>query len=82
MNELQEALDRIFNNCEEIDNHIPIEERKCYKMLEDIKVLENGINDLQQRIDKALNMIYENYGLLDKYQIEILEDILKESDKE
>lgn len=43
---------------------------------------EETIEELQERIDKAINYIYKNYGLLDKYQIEILEDILKGSDKE
>ena len=36
---------------------------------------------LQDRIDKALKMIWDNYGLLDKYQVEMLEDILKGEDK-
>lgn len=62
MNKLQEALDRIFDNCEEIDNHNPIEEQTGYKMLEDIKLLGKGINDLQRRIDKAYELIkqYDN----------------------
>ena len=42
-----------------------------------IKVLIEENEELQERIDKAINYIYKNYGLLDKYQIEILEDILK-----
>jgi len=63
MNELQEALDRIFNNCEEINNHNPAEEQTGYKMIEDIKLLGKGINDLQQRIDKAIK-IYEECKLL------------------
>ena len=59
--ELIKAVDRIFNNCEEIDNHNPVEDRTGYKMLKDIKLLTNGINDLQQRIDKAIEYI-ENEG--------------------
>lgn len=39
--------------------------------------LMEKLEELQQRIDKAINYIYKNYGLLDKYQVEILEDILK-----
>lgn len=31
----------------------------------------------QDRIDKARKMIFDNYGVLDKYEIEILDDILK-----
>lgn len=66
--ELIKAVDRIFNNCEEIDNHNSVEDRTGYKMLEDIKLLTNGINDLQQRIDKIMEIIELNqysYG----YQI-------------
>lgn len=55
--ELIKAVDRIFNNCEEIDNHNPVEDRTGYKMLKDITLLTNGINDLQQRIDKAIEYI-------------------------
>ena len=33
--------------------------------------------DLQERIDKARKMIFDNYGVLDKYGIEMLDDILK-----
>lgn len=40
----------------------------------------NKQTEYKRRIDKAINYIYKNYGLLDKYQIEILEDILKGSD--
>lgn len=58
--ELIKAVDRIFNNCEEIDNHNPVEDRTGYKMLKDITLLTNGINDLQQRIDKAIEYIKNN----------------------
>lgn len=33
---VNEALDRLFNFCEEIDLHIPEDERTGYKMLNDI----------------------------------------------
>lgn len=33
--------------------------------------------DDKEKINKALKMIWDNYGLLDKYQIDILEDTLK-----
>lgn len=33
--------------------------------------------DDKEKINKALKMIWDNYGVLDKYQIDILEDILK-----
>ena len=32
-----DALDRIFNYCEEIDHHIPEEERTGYKMYPDVQ---------------------------------------------
>lgn len=39
-------------------------------------LLEKYFN-IQQRIYKARKMIFDNYGLLDKYEIEMLDDILK-----
>ena len=38
-----EALDRISNYCEEIDWHIPEEERTGYKMSPDIQVVKDYI---------------------------------------
>ena len=35
------------------------------------------ITNLQERIFKARKMIFDNYGVLDKYEIELLDDILK-----
>ena len=37
--EALEALQRIFNNCEEIDNHLPEEERSGYKMYSDYNII-------------------------------------------
>lgn len=42
-----------------------------------VKYDKPKIDKLQKVISEALKMIYDNYGLLDKYQVEILEDILK-----
>lgn len=36
-----ESLDRIHNYCEEIDNHIPKEERTGYKMLPDVLLISD-----------------------------------------
>lgn len=33
--------------------------------------------NLKARIFKARKMIFDNYGLLDKYELELLDDILK-----
>lgn len=38
-------------------------------------ILEN--EELKRRIGESLRMIWDNYGVLDKYGIEMLEDILK-----
>lgn len=42
--EANEALDRLFDYCEEIDNHIPEEERTGYDMLPDIQALRKFIS--------------------------------------
>lgn len=44
---VNEALDRLFNFCEEIDLHIPEDERTGYKMLNDIW----AIRDIVKRGD-------------------------------
>ena len=46
MNEIAkalEALDRIFNYCEEIDLHIPKEEQTGYDMLVDINIIREAL---------------------------------------
>ena len=43
------------------------------------QVLE--IARLKETINKARKMIFDNYGVLDKYEIEMLDDVLK-GDKE
>ena len=46
MNEIAkalEALDRIFNYCEEIDLHIPKEEQTGYDMLVDIEIIREAL---------------------------------------
>lgn len=53
-----EALDRIFNYCEEIDHHIPEEERTSYKMYPDVVKISNflrlSVSNLTERdIPKA-----------------------------
>ena len=44
---------------------------------EDYKEIYDYITNLQERIFKARKMIFDNYGVLDKYEIELLDDILK-----
>lgn len=48
------------------------------ELFEDYECFKNDCKKYKEVIDKAINYIYKNYGLLDKYQIEVLEDILKE----
>lgn len=38
-----EAMNRIFNYCEEIDWHIPEDERTGYNMLPDVQLVERYI---------------------------------------
>ena len=48
MNEITkalEALDRIFNYCEEIDLHIPKEEQIGYNMLVDINIIREALTN-------------------------------------
>lgn len=64
MNEITkalEALDRIFNYCEEIDLHIPKEEQVGYDMLVDINIIREALG-------KQTSVIEE----LEKIKTEIL----------
>lgn len=38
-----EAMERIFNYCEEIDLHLPEDERTVYNMLPDVHLVERYI---------------------------------------
>lgn len=40
-------------------------------------LLLSHIEQLEKRIYKARKMMFDNYGVLDKYEIEMLDDILK-----
>lgn len=44
---------------------------------EEGQLLLSYIEQLEKRIYKARKMIFDNYGVLDKYEIEMLDDILK-----
>ena len=44
---------------------------------EDLHLLLSYIEKLEKIIYKARKMIFDNYGVLDKYEIEMLDDILK-----
>ena len=53
LREAIDALDRIFDNCEEIDLHLLEEQRSGYKMIADINLLSNYlrlcVHDLTKR---------------------------------
>lgn len=44
-----EAVSRIFNYCEEIDNNIPEEERTGYNMLDDIDIIRRTLKALENQ---------------------------------
>ena len=57
----------------------PFGKEKTHKAIDkkDTKLLLSYIEQLEKRIYKARKMIFDNYGVLDKYGIEMLDDILK-----
>lgn len=76
----KKVIDRLSRKIQRLNN-----EKKRIEADRDFQIMfkEIAYDELierDKRISKSINMIYENYGLLDKYQIEILEDILKGSD--
>jgi len=63
MNEIAkalEALDRIFNYCEEIDLHIPEEEQTGYDMLVDINIIRETL--INQKTGRGAKMKGESNG--------------------
>lgn len=56
------AVERVFNYCEEIDLHLPKEEQSGYKMLNDIRLIRGYIlenpNDARWRVHDAHSNIY------------------------
>lgn len=66
--------------------NMPIEET-TYQVarnvvLDYINKLEEEKDKYKMRCFKAYKMIWDNYGVLDKYEIEMLEDVLKGEDNE
>lgn len=43
-----EAMERIFNYCEEIDLHLPEDERTGYNMIPDVQLVERYIWSTEQ----------------------------------
>ena len=76
---------------DEIKEILEFKENADYKRLscDEIKVLRDYIINLEEEKDKyktrcynALKMIWDKYGVLDKYGIEMLEDILEGKEDE
>ncbi len=79
-NEIKEILEFLSNENYYIQD-IDCKFKRLY--LDEVKTLLDYITNLQEEKDKyklrcykAKKMIFDNYGVLDKYEIEILEDIL------
>lgn len=67
---LQQAKDKLQNDYQNAVD-------KINKLQQENKQLKEENQKLYERLFKARKMIFDNYGVLDKYQIEMLEDILK-----
>ena len=66
-----------------------IEKIRQWYIDDDLISILDYITNLQQEKDKfklrcfkAYKMIWDNYGVLDKYQIDLMEDILKDKEDE
>lgn len=55
-----DALERIFNYCEEIDNNIPKDERTGYNMLPDVFVIQEVLTNCQLTSRKNENKKHSN----------------------
>lgn len=66
--EIKEILDKILLNCD-------TQEEKN-KLLDYITNLREEKDKFKLRCFKALKLIRDNYGVLDKYGIDLLDDIL------
>lgn len=53
-----------------------------HDLKQEIERLNKEIEKYKKRCFKGLNLIRDNYGVLDKYGIDILDDILNGDDKE
>ena len=75
--EIKESINRIKS----IVDFYKLNDENNYDYSDDVlismKILLSYIEQLEKRIYKARKMIFDNYGVLDKYDIELLDDILK-----
>lgn len=59
------------------NNNVPVDEAKIIGTF--IEDLEQQVKKQEEAIDKVLKIIWKNYFVLDKCEIEMLEDTLKEA---
>ena len=68
-----------YNN--NIKEKTPLElEQELSKANKEIERLNKENKNLKKIIFEARKMIFDNYGVLDKYEIELLDDVLKGSE--
>ena len=65
-------------NKRELVDKITYDEKEFIKKDKEIERLNKENEKIKEKIYKARKMIFDNYGILDKYEIELLDDILKE----
>ena len=73
-------IEELLNNIKDKYSYEPYDTTgKVYTTIsyEEGQLLLSYIEQLEKRIYKARKMIFDNYGVLDKYEIEMLDDILK-----
>lgn len=78
----QEEMNTLWNYVNTLQEDENIDDGEAYLIsIEDIYEIigekEKEIEHLKSIIKEARKMIFDNYGVLDKYEIEMLDDILK-----
>jgi len=65
--EIRDVFDRVFNYCEEIDNHLPKEHQTGYKMLPDVIKINNFIYDYEKSLKKETPVKVSIEGMGTRY---------------
>lgn len=81
MMKADDDLERLKDRCHDLYEENEKLKDKCNMYEMNMYREENEKNKYKQIIYKARKMIFDNYGILDKYEIELLDDILKGDDK-
>lgn len=77
------SSDEIKGIIEELRTYLSINEEELLNIIDSYIVkLERENKDYKNRIGKSLKMIFDNYGVLDKYEIEMLDDTLRGKNNE